>query len=117
MLPITLDLKRIRVLLAGEGAAARRRLGLLDEADPGEIEIYAPDPEPGLAHAAGSRLRLRWPEAKDIARAQLSFWPLSLSRSPLASIASRTLRVCCSTSKTIARAATSTLPPSSGAVI
>lgn len=73
MLPITLDLKRIRVLLAGEGAAARRRLGLLDEADPGEIEIYAPDPEPGLAHAAGSRLRLRWPEAKDIARAQLVF--------------------------------------------
>ncbi len=73
MLPITLDLKRIRVLLAGEGAAARRRLTLLDEADPGEVEIYAPDPEPGLARTAGSRLRLRWPKAKDIARAQLVF--------------------------------------------
>jgi precorrin-2 dehydrogenase/sirohydrochlorin ferrochelatase len=73
MLPITLDLKRIRVLLAGEGAAAHRRLALLDEADPGEVEIYAPDPEPGLVRAAGSRLRLWWPEAKDIARAQLVF--------------------------------------------
>jgi precorrin-2 dehydrogenase / sirohydrochlorin ferrochelatase len=73
MLPVALNLKRIRVLLVGEGAAARRRLALLDEADPGEIEIYAPDPEPRLARAAGSRLRLRWPEAEDIARAQLVF--------------------------------------------
>src|SRR5690348_7455638 len=73
MLPITLDLKRIRVLLAGEGPLARRRLALLDEADPGEVEVSAPDPKPGLAHAAGSRLRLRWPEAKDIARAQFVF--------------------------------------------
>jgi len=87
MLPITLDLKRIRVLLVGEGAAARRRLTLLDEADPGEVEIYAPDPEPGLARAAGSRLRLRWPEAKDIARAQLVF--LAAVPEPIAARVSR----------------------------
>ena len=87
MLPITLDLKRIRVLLAGEGASARRRLALLDEADPGEIEVYAPDPEPGLARAAGSRLRLRWPEAKDIARAQLVF--LAAVPEPIAARVSR----------------------------
>ena len=73
MLPITIDLQRIRVVLVGSGAAARRRLALLDEAGAGELEIYATDADPALAAAAGARLRLRLPDPEEIARAQLVF--------------------------------------------
>ncbi len=73
MLPITLDLARIRVILAGEGAAARRRLALLDEAGASALEVYARSPAPALAEAAGPRLRRRLPRAAEIARAQVVF--------------------------------------------
>jgi precorrin-2 dehydrogenase / sirohydrochlorin ferrochelatase len=73
MLPISLDLARIRVVLVGDGAAARRRLALLDEAGAEALEIFAPMPEPSLAALAGARLRRRLPRAAEIARAQLVF--------------------------------------------
>jgi precorrin-2 dehydrogenase/sirohydrochlorin ferrochelatase len=73
MLPISLDLAQVRVLLVGNGAAARRRLALLDEAGAAMLEIYAPDPEPALAALAGVRLRRRLPSSAEIARAQLVF--------------------------------------------
>jgi precorrin-2 dehydrogenase/sirohydrochlorin ferrochelatase len=73
MLPISVDLTQVRVLLVGDGAAARRRLALLDEAGAGALEIYAPSPEPALAAAAGPSLRRRLPQPAEIARAQLVF--------------------------------------------
>jgi len=73
MLPISVDLAQVRVMLAGDGAAARRRLALLDEASAEMLEIYAPNPEPALAAAAGARLRRRWPLPTEVARAQLVF--------------------------------------------
>ena len=73
MLPITVDLAQIRVMLVGDGAAARRRLALLDEAGADMLEIYAPEPTPALAALAGVRLRRRLPQPADIARAQLVF--------------------------------------------
>ena len=73
MLPISVDLTQIRVLLVGDGAAARRRLALLDEAGADALEIYAPCPDPALALAAGARLRRRLPLPAEIARAQLVF--------------------------------------------
>jgi precorrin-2 dehydrogenase / sirohydrochlorin ferrochelatase len=73
MLPISVDLTQIRVVLVGDGAAARRRLALLDEAGAGALEIYAPCPDLPLAHAAGARLRRRLPLSAEIARAQLVF--------------------------------------------
>lgn len=73
MLPITVDLARLRVMLIGEGAAVLRRLALLDEAGAGALEIYAERPEPDLAEAAGARLRRRLPCPAEIARAQLVF--------------------------------------------
>jgi precorrin-2 dehydrogenase / sirohydrochlorin ferrochelatase len=73
MLPISLDLARIRVMLIGGGAAARRRLALLDEAGAEALEIYAPSPDRELAVMAGARLRRRLPLPAEIARAQLVF--------------------------------------------
>lgn len=73
MLPINVDLAHIRVILVGDGAMARRRLALLDEAGAGALEIYAPTPEPSLVALAGARLRRRLPRAAEIARAQLVF--------------------------------------------
>lgn len=73
MLPISLDLAKIRVILVGGGKPALRRLELLEEAGAEGLQIYAPDPEPGLAASAGARLRRRLPEAQEIARAQLVF--------------------------------------------
>lgn len=73
MLPISVDLARIRVVLVGDGAAARRQLASLDEGGAGALEIYAPLPEPTLVAMAGARLRRRLPHAVEIARAQLVF--------------------------------------------
>ena len=73
MLPISVDLAQIRVMLVGHGAAARRRLALLDEAGAGSLEIYAPSPDPALDLAAGARLQRRLPLPAEIARAQLVF--------------------------------------------
>jgi precorrin-2 dehydrogenase len=73
MLPIVVDLARTRVVLAGEGAAAYRRLTLLDAAGAAELEVYAPEPIPALAATAGGRLRRRWPDPDEVARAQLVF--------------------------------------------
>ena len=73
MLPISVDLAQIRVILVGDGAAAGRRLALLEEAGADALEIYAPRPEPALALAAGDRLRRRLPLAAEIAQAHLVF--------------------------------------------
>ena len=73
MLPISVDLAQIRVMLVGDGATARRRLALLDEAGASSLEIYAPSPDPALALSAGARLQRRLPLPAEIARAQLVF--------------------------------------------
>jgi precorrin-2 dehydrogenase len=73
MLPISVDLAHTRVMLVGDGAAARRRLALLNEAGAEMLEIYAPMPEPTLVQMAGSRLRRRLPRSSEVARAQLVF--------------------------------------------
>jgi precorrin-2 dehydrogenase / sirohydrochlorin ferrochelatase len=73
MLPISVDLAQIRVILVGDGAAAGRRLALLEEAGAEKLEIYAPCPDPALALAAGARLRRRLPLPAEIAQAHLVF--------------------------------------------
>ena len=73
MLPISVDLAQLRVLLVGDGAAARRRLALLDDAGAQALEIYAPDPDPELAESTVARLHRRLPSPAEIARAQLVF--------------------------------------------
>ena len=73
MLPITVDAARVRIVLVGNGAAACRRLALLDRAGASRVDVYADAPEPGLIAAAGERLRRRLPSGEEIARAQLVF--------------------------------------------
>jgi precorrin-2 dehydrogenase / sirohydrochlorin ferrochelatase len=73
MLPINVDLARIRVILVGDGTAARRRLALLEEAGAEALEVFAPVPEPTLAAFAGARLRRRLPRSAEIAGAGLVF--------------------------------------------
>jgi precorrin-2 dehydrogenase/sirohydrochlorin ferrochelatase len=73
MLPLMLDPRRLRLLLIGDGAAALRRLELLDEAGASDLAVHAPHPQPSLARAAGPRLVARLPEAAELAAARLVF--------------------------------------------
>lgn len=73
MLPLFLDVTRLRLVLAGSGDAAVRRLRLLEAAGAERIEIFAADPAPQLAAAAGARLRRRWPSREELALAQFVF--------------------------------------------
>ena len=73
MLPLALDLVRLKVVLVGNGAAAERRLALLDEAGAGDLVVYADAPSWPLTRAAGSRLVRRMPSTSELASARLVF--------------------------------------------
>lgn len=73
MLPLVLDLARLKVLVVGDGAATLARLDRLAAAGAADLALYAPDPAPDLARRAGSRLRRRLPCAEELAAARLVF--------------------------------------------
>jgi precorrin-2 dehydrogenase/sirohydrochlorin ferrochelatase len=73
MLPLSLDVTRLRLALIGQGAAALRRLTWLEEAGARAIAIFSPTPSPDFAAAAGTRLVRRWPDRGDLTEAQLVF--------------------------------------------
>ena len=73
MLPLSLDLGRLKLALIGEGEKAVARLALLDAAGASDLLVYAVRPSPALARAAGKRLVRRLPEAAELAAAQLVF--------------------------------------------
>jgi precorrin-2 dehydrogenase/sirohydrochlorin ferrochelatase len=73
MLPLFIDVSRLRLVLVGNGAAALRRLRLLEEAGASRIEIFSPAPSPALERVAGARLARRLPSPADLAQAQLVF--------------------------------------------
>ncbi|MDB5397140.1 MAG: siroheme synthase [Rhodospirillales bacterium] len=71
--PLALDLALLPVALAGSGPALVKRLTFLDgERVPG-LTVYAPDPAPALARAAGGRLIPRLPTDDEIAACRLLF--------------------------------------------
>jgi precorrin-2 dehydrogenase/sirohydrochlorin ferrochelatase len=71
--PLALDLALLPTALVGAGPALMKRLALLDaETAPG-LRIYAADPEPALAKAAGARLIPRWPTDDEIAALRVLF--------------------------------------------
>lgn len=73
MLPLTLDLGRLRLLLIGNGAAALRRLQWLDEAGAARLAVHADAPSAALVAAAGTRLRQGLPSEDELAAAHLVF--------------------------------------------
>jgi precorrin-2 dehydrogenase/sirohydrochlorin ferrochelatase len=89
--PLALDLTLLRTALTGAGPALMKRLALLDGESVPNLAIYAPDPEPALAHAAGGRLIPRLPMEDEIAACRVLFVAgLALDQSSaLASMARR----------------------------
>jgi precorrin-2 dehydrogenase/sirohydrochlorin ferrochelatase len=73
MLPLLLDIGRLRLVLVGNGAAALRRLRWLDDAGARDLVVYADEPAADLIGAAEPRLRRRLPRAEDWVGAQLAF--------------------------------------------
>jgi precorrin-2 dehydrogenase/sirohydrochlorin ferrochelatase len=73
MLPLVLDLARLRAVLIGDGDAVLRRLRLLDEAGAGDLAVYCADPSPELQALAAARLQVRLPHAADLIDARIVF--------------------------------------------
>jgi precorrin-2 dehydrogenase / sirohydrochlorin ferrochelatase len=73
MLPLVLDVGRLKLLLIGDGRAAERRLSLLDAAGAADLTVYGEAPSAALALAAGSRLVRRLPTTREMAAARLVF--------------------------------------------
>jgi precorrin-2 dehydrogenase / sirohydrochlorin ferrochelatase len=72
MLPVSLDLKRLRIVLVGDGPSGLRRLGLLQEAGAEKLTVFAP-PTAEWRLAAGARLAGDGPAADDLAGAAVVF--------------------------------------------
>src|ERR1700689_5492483 len=73
MLPLVIDLARLRLVLIGQDEAAVRRLASLDEGSAVELTVFSADPSPALALAAGARLQRRLPQAKEFAGRHIVF--------------------------------------------
>jgi precorrin-2 dehydrogenase / sirohydrochlorin ferrochelatase len=72
MLPLSLDLTKLRVALIGKGEEALRRFGWLMEAGASSVIVFSETPSPALA-AAATPLQRRWPEPADFAGIRLVF--------------------------------------------
>jgi precorrin-2 dehydrogenase/sirohydrochlorin ferrochelatase len=57
MFPIVLDVSALRVALVGDGAAALKRLELLDAAGAADLEVYSAAPDAAFRERAGARLK------------------------------------------------------------
>jgi precorrin-2 dehydrogenase/sirohydrochlorin ferrochelatase len=73
MLPLVLDVTRLKLALIGNGAAAERRLALIDEAGAADISVYATAPSLTLTRRAGDRLVRRLPRPDELAAARVVF--------------------------------------------
>ena len=71
MYPVTLDVTRLAVAIAGNGASAARRLAGLDASGATRVTVFADAPGAALVEAAGDRLVRRLPEAADLAPVRL----------------------------------------------
>ncbi|HLI20960.1 MAG TPA: NAD(P)-dependent oxidoreductase [Stellaceae bacterium] len=73
MLPLSLDLARLRLVLLGGDAACVSRLRWLEVAGARALSVYAARPSPALVEAAGARLKPHWPRLDDLRGAHLVF--------------------------------------------
>ena len=73
MLPLVLDVSRLKLALIGNGRTAERRLALLDEAGARDVGVYATAPSAALARRAGERLIHRLPRCEELASVRVIF--------------------------------------------
>ena len=73
MLPLVLDVARLRLVLVGNDGRAEQRLALLDAAGAADLGVYAEAPSPALALAAGARLVRRLPTTEELVAARIVF--------------------------------------------
>src|SRR5690242_7615928 len=73
MLPLVLDVTRLKLALIGNGSAAERRLALIDDAGATDVAVYATSPSPALTRRAGERLVDRLPRPEELAPARVVF--------------------------------------------
>jgi len=73
MLPLSLDLSRLRLALVANGAAALHRLRWLEEAGARRLAVFSAKPSPELARRCGAALVERMPDAAALAGVQLVF--------------------------------------------
>jgi len=71
--PLALDLASLPAALAGAGNPLLKRLRLLDGESVPNLSVYAPNPEPALLAAAGTRLQPRLPNEPEIAALRILF--------------------------------------------
>jgi len=71
MLPVQLDTARLKILVAGRGAAAARKIKTLEAAGAIHVSVFSDNPGPVLATAAGAHLTLRLPNNSELAAADL----------------------------------------------
>jgi precorrin-2 dehydrogenase/sirohydrochlorin ferrochelatase len=73
MLPVSLDLARLRVVLVGDGEPGLRRLALLQDAEAQRLKVFAPRPNAEWRNAAGARLIGNVPAPADFDGAAVVF--------------------------------------------
>jgi len=73
MLPLSLDLTKLRLALVGNGPAAARRLAWLDEAGAVTLSVFSEEPSAELSLRAGTRLTRRSPSMAELCGVQLLF--------------------------------------------
>jgi precorrin-2 dehydrogenase / sirohydrochlorin ferrochelatase len=73
VLPIIADVKRLKVILAGNGPQTLKRLTMLDAAGCADLRVFARGPDALLRTAAGLRLVERFPIAADFTGAAVAF--------------------------------------------
>lgn len=73
MLPVSLDLSKLPVAVAGNGPQTLKRLAALDGAGATKVAVFAPAPCPELRQAAGERIVGRLPEDADFSTFRILF--------------------------------------------
>jgi precorrin-2 dehydrogenase len=73
MLPVQLDVARLKLAVVGRGAEAARKLKFCDGAGARFVTVYSDQPGDALAAIAGDRLVERLPHNRDLAEADIVF--------------------------------------------
>lgn len=73
MLPVSLDLTKLPVAVAGNGPQTLKRLAALDQAGAAKVAVFAPAPSSALREAAGPRIVLRLPDSADFSAFRILF--------------------------------------------